>query len=128
MAGGARSSFTLGKIASGSGGVKGAMAGAAGMAQAAGGAVTKAGAAGAKKLAGPVTGAHASGYRGAVNAMSKKGLKPRPKDEASGSEPNWAKKVHRKQQTRSAGRSASNAIRNSDSHGGAMAVSLQQED
>lgn len=128
LVGGARSSFSLGKISSGSGGIKGAVAGAAGMAQAAGGAVAKAGSSAAKKLASPVTGAHAGGYRGAVNAMSSKGLKPRPKEDGGGSEPNLAKKAHRKQQTRNAGRSASNAIRNSDSHGGAMAVSLKQEE
>jgi len=128
LAGGARSSFTLGKISSGAGGVKGAAAGVAGMAQAVGGAVVKAGKQAASKIAAPVTGAHASGYRGAISAMSTKGLKPRPKEDNASSEPNWAKRVHRKQQTRDAGRTASNAIRNSDSRGGAMAVSLKQEE
>jgi len=128
LAGGARSSFTLGKISSGAGGVKGAAGGVAAMAYAAGGAVVKAGKTAAGKITAPVTGAHASGYRGAIKAMSKKGLKAAPKEESLNSEPDWAKKVHRKQKTRDAGRTASNAIRNSDSRGGSMAVSLKQED
>jgi len=118
LAGGARSSFTLGKISSGAGGIKGAAGGVAAMAYAAGGAVAKAGKTAAGKITAPVTGAHASGYRGAIKAMSKKGLKAAPKEESLNSEPDWAKKVHRKQKTRDAGRTASNAIRNSDSRGG----------
>lgn len=129
LAGGAQSSFTLGKLASGAGGIKGAAAGAVGMAQAAGSASIKGGMNAAKKAASAVTGAHGAGYRGGVNALSQSGLKAKPKDAgANNNEPNWAKKVHRQQQTRHAARRATDAIRQSGSSGGGLSISLKQED
>jgi len=129
LAGGAQSSFTLGKLASGAGGIKGAAAGMAGVAQAAGSASIKGGVNAAKKAAGAVSGAHGSGYRGGVSALSQSGLKAKPKEDgANNNEPNWAKKVHRQQQTRHAARRASDAIRNSDNGGGGLSISLRQED
>ncbi len=128
MAGGTQAGFALGKMASGAGGVKGAVAGAAGVAQAAGMAVAKAGSSAAKKVSGGVKGAHMSGFRGGVNALSKNGLKPKAKDAGSSSEPNWAKRVHRQQQPRQAARRATDALRQSDTRGGGLTLSLKQDD
>ena len=129
LAGGAQSSFTLGKLASGAGGVKGAAAGAVGVAHAAGSASVKGGLNMAKKAVGAVTSAHNNGYRGGVNALSQSGLKAKPSEEgANNNEPNWAKKVHRQQQTRHAARRASDAIRGSDTQGGGLSLSLRQDE
>jgi len=129
LAGGAQSSFSLGKLASGAGGIKGAAAGLVGVAQAAGAASVKAGVGVAKKATGSVSGAHNDGYRGGVNALSQSGLKPKPSDKANNNnEPNWARKVHRQQQTRRAARSATDALRQSDNRGGGLTLSLKQDD
>lgn len=131
MAGGSKLAFTLGKMGSGSGGIKGAAAGVAAVAQAGVMSVAKAGAGKALEAGGAISAAHTNGMRGSMYALSK-GIKRMPKaDPASGGGdgkgPNWAKKVHRQQKTRHATRAASHAIRNSDSGGGANGPALNPD-
>ncbi len=115
MVGGSKVAFALGKMSQG-GGVKGAAAGMAAVAQAGVMSVAKAG--GAKVLAagGAVSTAHQGGMRGGMQALSK-GMKPAanssPGPDAGGGakgQPSWAKKVSRKQHRRDAGRHAAHAM------------------
>ena len=130
MVGGSKLAFTLGKMGSGSGGIKGAAAGMAAVAQAGVMSVAKAGAGKALAAGGAVSTAHANGMRGGMHALSK-GMKRAPKTDTKGGSdgkgPNWAKKVHRQQQTRHATRAASHAIRNSDNGGGGNGPSLNPD-
>lgn len=130
MAGGSKLAFSLGKMGSGAGGIKGAAAGVAAVAQAGVMSVAKAGASKVVAAGGAVSTAHTAGMRGGMHALSK-GLKRMPKaDQAGGGDgkgPNWAKKVHRQQKTRHATRAASHAIRNSDSGGGGNGPSLNPD-
>ena len=131
MAGGSKLAFALGKMGSGSGGIKGAAAGVAAVAQAGVMSVAKAGAGKALEAGGAISAAHTNGMRGSMHALSK-GIKRMPKaDPASGGGdgkgPNWAKKVHRQQKTRHATRAASHAIRSSDSGGGANGPALNPD-
>ena len=132
LAGGTQLSFALGKAASGSGGVKGALGGASAVAQAGMGAVKNAGKAAASKATGSVSAAHKSGMRGGLNALSQKGLKPiSANDGGSGggaNQPDWAKKIKRQQSTHNATRRASDAIRSGDTRGGGFAIKLEQEE
>lgn len=132
MAGGSKLAFTLGKMSSGAGGIKGAAAGMSAVAQAGVMSVAKAGAGKALNAGGAISTAHANGMRGSMHALSK-GIKRAPKAEASGGGPgdgkgpNWAKKVHRQQNRRHATRAASHAIRSSDSGGGGNGPSLNPD-
>jgi type IV secretion system protein TrbL len=129
MAGGAKVAFTLGSISKG-GGLKGAAAGAGAVAQAGVMSVAKAGVAKVSGAGSAISTAHGNGMRGGMHALSQ-GLKRAPKaDEVGGGDgksPNWAKKVHRKQQRHTATRAASHAIRNSDSGGGGNGPSLNPD-
>jgi len=135
MAGGSKVAFTLGKMGSGAGGIKGAAAGMSAVAQAGVMSVAKAGGRKALAAGGAVSTAHGNGMRGGMRALTK-GIKApskaAPKADAanggSGSKsPNWAKKVHRQQKTRHATRAASHAIRSSDSGGGGNGPSLNPD-
>jgi len=130
MAGGSKIAFALGKMGSGSGGVKGAAAGMAAVAQAGVMSVAKAGGAKVMAAGGAVSTAHAGGMHGGMRALSK-GMKPLPKsggvDGGDGKGPNWAKKVHRKQQTRHATSAASHAIRGSDRGGSGNGPTLNPD-
>lgn len=134
MAGGSKIAFALGKMGSGSGGIKGAASGIAAVAQAGVMSVAKAGGAKVMAAGGAVSTAHAGGMRGGMRALSK-GMSPLPKsgpksDGAGGGNgrgPNWAKKVHRKQQTRHATSAASHAIRSSDRGGSGSGPTLNPD-
>ena len=132
LAGGTQLSFALGKAASGSGGVKGALGGASAMAQAGMGAVKNAGKAAASKATGSVGAAHKAGMRGGLNGLSQKGLKPISANDSGGgggaNQPDWAKKIKRQQSTHNATRRASDAIRSGDTRGGGFALKLEQEE
>ena len=112
MTGGSKIAFALGKMASGSEGLKGNISGAAAVAQA--GVMSVAKKAGGKALAagGAISTAHGNGARGAMRALSK-GMKPAPPSGAGGpkAQPNWAKKIKRQQHTQNAGRHAAHAMR-----------------
>jgi len=131
MAGGTRLAFTMGSISQG-GGIKGAAAGVGAVAQAGVMSVAKAG--GRKVLAagGAVSTAHGNGMRGGMAALSK-GMKAPRKDGGGGATgetgkgPNWAKKVHRQQQTRHATRTATNALRGGDGGGSGSGPSLNPD-
>ncbi len=131
MAGGTRLAFTMGSISQG-GGIKGAAAGVGAVAQAGVMSVAKAG--GRKVLAagGAVSTAHGNGMRGGMAALSK-GMKAPRKDGGgaasgdTGKGPNWAKKVHRQQQTRHATRTATNALRGGDGGGSGSGPSLNPD-
>ena len=131
MAGGSKVAFTLGSMSQG-GGIKGAAAGVGAMAQAGVMSVAKAG--GRKVLAagGAVSTAHGNGMRGGVAALSK-GMKAPRKDGGGavtgepGKGPNWAKKVHRQQQTRHATRTATNVLRGGDGGGSGSGPSLNPD-
>ena len=129
MAGGSKIAFALGSMSKG-GGIKGAAAGMAAVTQAGVMSVAKAGAAKVATAGGGVSTAHAGGMRGGMQALSK-GMKRLPKADPSGGgdgkSPNWAKKVHRQQQTRHATRAASHALRNSDNGGGGNGPSLNPD-
>ena len=110
MTGGTKIAFALGKMASGSEGLKGNVAGAAAIAQAGVMSVAKKG--GDKLLAagGAVSTAHANGMRGGLRALSK-GMKPAVKPDAGDKvQPNWAKKLNHKQHRRDASRHAAHAM------------------
>jgi len=134
MAGGSKVAFALGKMGSGSGGIKGAAAGMAAVAQAGVMSVAKAGGAKVMAAGGAVSTAHAGGMHGGMRALSK-GMKPLPKSGpkpggasgVNGKGPNWAKKVHRKQQTRHATSAASHAIRSSDRGGSGSGPTLNPD-
>lgn len=131
MAGGSKLAFTLGKMGSGAGGIKGAAAGVAAVAQAGVMSVAKAGAGKALEADGAISAAHTNGMRGSMHALSK-GMKRMPKADPAGGGgdgkgPNWAKKVHRQQKTRHATRAASHAIRSSDSGGGGNGPALNPD-
>ena len=131
MAGGSKLAFTLGKMGSGAGGIKGAAAGVAAVAQAGVMSVAKAGAGKALEAGGAISTAHTNGMRGSMHALSK-GMKRMPKADPAGGGgdgkgPNWAKKVHRQQKTRHATRAASHAIRSSDSGGGGNGPALNPD-
>ena len=132
MAGGSKVAFTLGSMSQG-GGIKGAAAGVGAVAQAGVMSVAKAGGRRALAAGGAVSKAHGNGMRGGMAALSK-GMKAPRKDggEGSGSGetgkgPNWAKKVHRQQQTRHATRTATNALRGGDGGGSGSGPSLNPD-
>jgi len=126
MAGGSKVAFMLGKMSAG-GGVKGAIGGAGAVAQAGVMSVAKKGADMASKAGGAISTAHTRGMHGGLRALST-GMKPMPKpDGGSKGQPNWAKKVHRQQKTRNAGRTASNAIRGADRGGSGTGPSLNPD-
>lgn len=106
MSGGARTAYTLGSIAGG-GGVKGAVAGAAAVAQAGVMSVAKKGSDIATRAGGAVSKAHGEGMRGGLYALSG-GMKRVPKtpegDSAVG--PGWAGKVRSRQHARNAAQHA----------------------
>jgi len=130
LAGGTKLSFALGKAASGSDGVKGALGGASAVAQAGMGAVKNAGKAVASKATGSVSAAHKLGMRGGLNALSQKGLKPISAKDSSGSsnQPDWAKKIKNQQTRQNASRRAGDAIRSGDTRGGGFNIKLEQEE
>ena len=131
MAGGSKVAFTLGSMSQG-GGIKGAAAGIGAVAQAGVMSVAKAG--GRKVLAagGAVSTAHGNGMRGGMAALNK-GMRAPRKDGGgaasgeTGKGPNWAKKVHRQQQTRHATRTATNALRSGDGGGSGSGPSLNPD-
>jgi len=128
MAGGSKLAFTLGSISQG-GGLKGAAAGVGAVAQAGVMSVAKAGGAKLAAAGGAVSTSYGNGMRGSMRALSK-GMKRTAKGDGPGggkTGPNWAKKVHRQQQTRHAGRSASNAIRSADGGGSSTGPSLNPD-
>ena len=110
LAGGSKMAFSLGNMAYG-GGVKGAAAGIGAVAEAGVRSVAGKGKDLLKGAGGSVSAAYDRGARGGFAALSK-GMKPL-KDKAASKEktsPDWAKKVQRRQQTRSLGRSAQQAL------------------
>ena len=128
LAGGTRMAFTLGSMGAG-GGLKGAAAGLGAVAQAGVMSVVQAGGTKLASAGGAITTAHSSGMRNGMAALSK-GMKRAPKmstetDAASG--PNWAKKLHRQQQTRQAGHAARSAMRGADSGGSGTGPSLNPD-
>lgn len=132
MAGGSKVAFTLGSMSQG-GGIKGAAAGVGAVAQAGVMSVAKAGGRKAFAASGAVSTAHGNGMRGGMAALSK-GMKAPRKDGGGGSGsgetgkgPNWAKKVHRQQQTRHATRTATNALRGGDGGGSGSGPSLNPD-
>ena len=127
LAGGTNMAFTLGKAASGKSGATGNVAGAAAMAQAAGGAVMNAGRNAASKVTGPVSEAYNGGMRSGLNALSKKGLKPLPK-ETNDNAPDWARKVSRDQKRAHATSAAHHTLRSGDRSGGGTSPTLSNRD
>ena len=132
MAGGSKVAFTLGSMSQG-GGIKGAAAGVGAVAQAGVMSVAKVGGRKALAAGGAVSTAHGNGMRGGMAALSK-GMKAPRKDGGGGSGagetgkgPNWAKKVHRQQQTRHATRTATNALRGGDGGGSGSGPSLNPD-
>jgi type IV secretion system protein TrbL len=127
MVGGSKVGFALGKMAAGGSGVKGAIGGLGGVAQTGAMAVVRKGADMASKAGGAVSSAHTRGMHGGLRATTK-GMNPLPKAGGGNKgEPNWAKKAHRQQKTRSAGRTASNAIRGADRGGSGSGPSLNPD-
>ena len=133
MAGGSKVAFTLGSMSQG-GGLKGAAAGIGAVAQAGVMSVAKAGGRKALAAGGAVSTAHSNGMRGGMRALSK-GMKSPAAGSAidaaagggNGKGPNWAKKVHRQQQTRHATRTATNALRGGDGGGSGSGPSLNPD-
>ncbi|MCF6220300.1 MAG: hypothetical protein L3J65_04230 [Robiginitomaculum sp.] len=133
LAGGTQLSFALGKAASSSGGVKGALGGVSAVAQAGAGAIKNAGKAVASKAGGSISESHKAGMRGGLNALSQKGLKPVSANDSGSSgggsnQPDWAKKIKNQQTRQNAGRRAGDAIRSGDTRGGGFNIKLEQEE
>ena len=131
MAGGSKVAFTLGSMSQG-GGIKGAAAGVGAVAQAGVMSVAKAGGRKVIGAGGAVFTAHTNGMRGGMAALSKGMKAPRkegggPASGETGKGPNWAKKVHRQQQTRHATRTATNALRGGDGGGSGSGPSLNPD-
>lgn len=133
MAGGSKVAFTLGSMSQG-GGIRGAAAGVGAVAQAGVMSVAKAGGRKALASGGAVSTAHGNGMRGGMRTLSKGMKSPlgaNAKDAATGTGngkgPDWAKKVHRQQQTRHATRTATNALRGGDGGGSGSGPSLNPD-
>ena len=129
MAGGTKLAFTLGSISKG-GGMRGAAAGLSTVALAGARSAAKAGGQRVLAAGGAVSSSYGNGMTGGMRALTK-GIKPLPKTDLSSAAdnqgPSWAKKLQSKQQRRHATRTASHAIRNSDSGGGGNGPSLNPD-
>ena len=107
LTGGSKIAFSLGKMASGAGGIKGAAAGMSTVAQAGVMSAAKKGKAKVMAAGGVISKAHQEGMRGSMRALST-GMNPIEAGGPGGSKgpPNWAKKVHGQQQRRELARAA----------------------
>ena len=135
ISGGTRMAFSMGKAASGAGGVKGAAAGISAVAQAGAGSVANGAKSAASRVASPIKQSFQSGGRGAVTATGGtiKGGAEAANDTASSvanpkQEPNWAKQARRGQRQRDASMATMHAVRGGDGGGAGQGPQLKQNE
>jgi type IV secretion system protein TrbL len=133
MAGGTRMAFSMGKAASGAGGIKGTAAGITAVAQAGAGSIANRAKSAAGGFTSPIKENFQSGGRGAVTATggSIKGGMSAANDAAppsAGQEPNWARQARRGQNRRDAGMATMHAVRSGDGGGAGQGPQLKQDE
>lgn len=131
LAGGTAMSYSMGKAASGAGGIKGAASGLSAVAQAGAGSVSNAAKSAAAKVTDPVKQSFQSGSRGAITATGGKisgGSAAAAAGSPNGGQPDWARKAHRNQMQRDAGIAATSAMRDGDRGGSGDGPRLRQDE
>ena len=132
VSGGTRMAFSMGKMSSGSGGIKGAAAGMKAVGQAGVGSVVNSAKSAASKVTSPITRSFQFGGRGAVSATGGDIGGGSNKADAVGGgkpgEPDWAKQAKRSQRRGQAGLAAHQAMRGGDSGGASSGPQLKQKD
>ncbi len=135
ISGGTRMAFSMGKAASGAGGIKGAAAGVSAVAQAGAGSVANGAKAAASRVTSPIKQSFQSGGRGAVTATGGtiNGGADKAADAATKSvnpkqEPNWAKQARRGQRQRDASMATMHAVRGGDGGGAGQGPQLKQDE
>ena len=133
ISGGTRMAYSMGKTASGAGGLKGASAGVSAVAQAGAGSVANAGRNAASKITTPFKQSYQSGGRGAVTATGGKISGAAAANDVANSgnptgEPNWAKTARRGQNRRDAGMATMHAVRSGDGGGAGQGPQLKQDE
>ena len=135
ISGGTRMAFSMGKAASGAGGIKGAAAGVSAVAQAGAGSVANGAKSAASRVASPIKQSFQSGGRGAITATGGtiKGGAEAANDAASSAanpkqEPNWAKQARRGQRQRDASMATMHAVRGGDGGGAGQGPQLKQNE
>ncbi|MEE9380631.1 MAG: type IV secretion system protein, partial [Hyphomonadaceae bacterium] len=125
MAGAARTSYTLGSVASGASGVGAVAAGIAGVARAGGDALRRT----ASRPASSMQEAYAKGSQGAWRATGGgSSNKPTSPSESSGQSPSWAKRMQTSQRTAQAGQMAAHSLREGDRGSAGAAPNLKDKD
>jgi type IV secretion system protein TrbL len=130
MAGGANAAWTLGKAASGQTGMRGAAAGAAGVAHAGAASVVQGMRDSVSRAFGSPSEAFASGSRAAFTATGGKlgGSSALNSASAMNAAPDWAQRLRREQGVRDAGMTATHVIASGDRGGAGDAPRLTQDD
>jgi len=134
MAGGANAAWTLGKAASGKSGLRGAAAGAGGVAQGAVSSAWRSAQSSASRAFGNPGEAFEAGSRAAFTATGGKVAGSTvvkaitPANTAPANAPDWAQKLRREQGLRDAGLTTTHVISSGDRGGGADAPRLRQDD
>ena len=135
ISGGTRMAFSMGKTASGAGGLKGAAAGVSAVAQAGAGSVVNSAKTVASKVTTPIKQSYQGGGRGAVTATGGtiKGGANAANDaggavSAPNSEPKWAQQARRGQRQRDANMATMHAVRGGDGGGAGQGPQLKQDE
>ena len=135
ISGSTRMAFSMGKIASGAGGIKGTAAGVSAVAQAGAGSVANSAKSVASRVTSPIKQSFQSGGRGAVTATGGtiKGGADKAADATSSAtnpkqEPNWAKQARRGQRQRDASMATMHAVRAGDGGGAGQGPQLKQNE
>ncbi len=131
MSGGAGMAFSMGKAASGAGGIKGAAAGVSAVAQAGMGAVANSAKSAAAKMTGPLKQSFQGGGRGAVTATGgaiNGGASNTATQSPANDAPKWARGADGNQFQRDAGLAASAALRDGDRGGAGEGPRLRQDE
>ena len=135
ISGGTRMAFSMGKTASGAGGLKGAAAGVSAVAQAGAGSVVNSAKTVASKVTAPIKQSYRGGGRGAITATGGK-IKggANAANDAGGaatapnSEPKWAQQARRGQRQRDASMATMHAVRGGDGGGAGQGPQLKQDE
>jgi len=134
LAGGASMAFSMGKLASGSSGIKGAAAGIGTVMQAGAGVVAHSAKQASAKITSPIRAKYTSGGRGAITATGGKISSKSQKisvaanDGSDSQAPNWARKVKSRPMGSHAGVAATQALRDGDRGGSAEGPRLKQDE
>ena len=124
MAGAARTSYTLGSVASGTGGMGAVAAGVAGVARAGGDAIRRT----ASRPAQHLRDAYRRGSQGAWRATGGSGGSDGSGPSNSSSSPGWARRMQARQNASQAGQMAAHSLRDGDRGSSGAAPQLNDKD